>query len=417
MANRYLLARAALSLSLFSALLGSTAPSPLYPIYIAQLGLDASMATAIFAIYALGTLGALFLAPKLMMRLRDQRSLVISGLALTAAGAIVFAASHSVVMMLLGRLLCGAGTGFVTGMASAALFELAPARGKKLAATIATLAFTGGAAGGPLITSAALSADLAPLITPFVCIAVMALLSFLGLLVAKWPEPGRTALVEDGDTGPAPAAVPAGAGPALGPSVALFRLACLGVATAWMIGSILMAAGANLGLHLFDLHSASVAGLIPALFQLFAGIGQALFGRLHTLRAILLGVIGIVLVQVILLFASFGAHGAVLMAMMPIYGLFYGAAFVGALGLANIAAEPDQRGRYISGFYTVGYLSNAIPSLGFGILIDKLGMAAAFYALSAVLIALAIIAGAMALTYLRGRVPGLQTQIQGAAGL
>ena len=50
MMGRNLLARASLALAIFSALLGSTAPSPLYPLYIEEFGLSRLMTTAIFAI-------------------------------------------------------------------------------------------------------------------------------------------------------------------------------------------------------------------------------------------------------------------------------------------------------------------------------------------------------------------------------
>lgn len=390
--TNYLLARIACALAIFSALLGSTAPSPLYPVYIARFGLTQFAATAVFAAYAVGTLGALFLVPRLLRYTGDHKSILMSGLAFTAAGALIFAAAHVEWLLFLGRFLNGAGTGVVAGLASTALIELAPLAGRRLAATVATLAFTGGAAAGPVITSAALATNVAPTVAPFLAITVVTLLSFLCMLLSRWPEPGEQGYGVDASdiaTQGTPDTI-------LGPAPALFRLACLSIAVAWMIGSVLMALGANLGIEVYHLGSASVAGLIPALFQLFAGIGQAVWGRTESLRAIAYGAAGIVLTQIALVLAAPGAHGLVLMLAMPLCGFFYGALFVGALALAGAAAPPRHRAAYIARFYTVGYLSNAVPTVGLGLLTDTIGLGDAFYVFSAVLLGLAALTVALA---------------------
>ncbi|WP_102222893.1 MFS transporter [Acidimangrovimonas sediminis] len=400
---RYLLARFASALALFSALLGSTAPSPLYPIYIDRFGLSHFMATAIFAVYAIGTLGALAVVPRIMRYFGDRCRILMVGLALTAAGTMLFAVSSVEWTLFLGRFLNGAGTGVVAGVASTALVELAPAAGRRLAATLATLAFTGGAASGPLITSAALALNLAPTVTPFLVIAVIALAAFLGLLLSRWPgadeiagrdaPAGRAAEgAAEGTADDRSEARPDAASEAASDSAlpGLFVLSCLAITIAWMIGSVLMAVGANLGLEVYRLASASVAGLIPALFQLFAGLGQAVCGRYSGLRTVGWGALGIVLAQVTLVLAAPGAHGAVLVFAMPFCGFAYGAAFVGGLSLASATTDPDRRASRISRFYTVGYLSNAVPTVSFGILTDAVGLANAFYIFSAVLIALGL---------------------------
>lgn len=47
--------------SIAAVLLGGTVPSPLYPFYVATLGLIPFLITVVFAVYALGTLAALVL--------------------------------------------------------------------------------------------------------------------------------------------------------------------------------------------------------------------------------------------------------------------------------------------------------------------------------------------------------------------
>lgn len=392
--------------------MGSTAPSPLYPLYLEMLGLSHLAGTAIFAIYALGTLASLLAAARLGPRIRDLRRLILPGLAATAAGALVFAQAGSVEMLLAGRLLSGLGTGAVTGMATAALYDLSPARRRGRAAALATLAFTGGAAGGPLLASAALALDVAPTAAPFLAIVAVAACAAAGLVIGAWPAAPRGDALDQAaaheieardlaDEAPVPSAHGAGPG---AEARAAYRLACLAVAAAWMLGSALMALGADIASDLFGMGSAGMAGLMPALFQLFAGIGQAASGRARPRSALVAGLAGIVAAQAAMALAAPGGHAPALLLAMPAAGLAYGAAFVGALSLAGAAAPAERRARLIAGFYVVGYLGNALPTLAMGLAIDRVGLGPAFTAFSLVLSLLCLLGVAAALRF-RAPVP------------
>lgn len=391
-ATHFRLARFGCALAIFAALLGSTAPSPLYPIYIQTLGLKETTATAIFGIYAVGTLVALFVTGRLGRWAVDRRRVILPALMVTAAGALIFAVADNVAWLFVGRFLNGVGTGAITGLASTALYELAPAHKKRSGPVLATLAFTGGSAGGPLITSAMLAVGLAPTVAPFILIACMATLAWVTLALSAWPS----AHANGAESAPIEPTDDKG-------SMSLFALGCLGVATAWMLGSVLMAVGANLGTNLYGLRDAAIAGLIPALFQIFAGVGQVVWGRVVSRRAMLIGFVGVIVAQVALALAAPSANGGLMMMIMPVHGFFYGALFVGALGQASAAAPPSRRARFVSRFYIVGYLSNVLPSLAMGMLIDGLGMASAFYLFSLTLITTAIIGVMVAVRLGRSR--------------
>lgn len=411
--SSYLLARSSCALGIFAALLGSTAPSPLYPLYVRQMQLSHAMGTAVFATYAFGTLFALALTARIGTRVRDLRQLIVPGLLVTAAGAALFAVAHDVVLLIIGRFFNGLGTGIVTGMASVALYDLAPPKGKALAAAVATLVFTGGAAGGPLLSSAALALDVAPTLIPFLIIVAIALIACAGLFKCQWPSrPARTPAtkaakeskesMDAGDAGE-------GVGASRGTSWAFYGLACFAVAVAWMVGSTLMAIGADLGQTIFVLGDASLAGLIPALFQLFGGIGQAVCSKVHPVKAIGIGLAGMLLIQIAQVGAAWGVHGSIVLGLMSMDGFMYGVAFVGALGLASSAVAPDQRERLISGFYIVGYLANAIPSLLMGVLIDQTSLGTAYYVFSGVMVVLAACAVGLAGRLVKRKLPSRQT--------
>ncbi|WP_157982157.1 MFS transporter [Oceanicella sp. SM1341] len=390
----YLLGRSSCALAIFAALLASTTPSPLYPVYIRQLGLDQSAGTTIFSIYAVGTLLALFLSPRLDRRVSDRRQTLLPALLVTAAGAVIFALADSMWMLMLGRLLSGLSTGMITSTASAALFDLDTPEKRGRAATVSTVAFTGGAAFGPCLASAALAAGVAPLVTPFACIALVAAIAFVGLACAAWPK--RAAPV------PAPAIGAAAAPASARQGLRLFRLACLSVGVAWMLGSMLMALGVSVATDLFGLQVQALAGLMPALFQLSGGIGQVLASRFRALDAILFGTLGLALLQILAALGALAGVPLVFVLAMPLCGLCYGAAFVGGAALVNETAPPGQHAARISRFYVVGYLANAIPTFLLGFLIDGIGLGPAFYVFSAVLSTVAFLAAGIARSRRRG---------------
>lgn len=397
---RYLLARLSCALAIFAALMASTTPSPLYPIYIAEWGLRPSAGTSIFAIYAVGTLISLALSGWLDGRTRDRRQVILPALVLTAAGAILFALASQVWMLLLGRFLSGLATGLITGTASAAIHALSRPERRQRAAAVSTVVFTAGAASGPCLSSAALATGIAPLVSPFVVIALTAALAFLGLALAPWP---RRVLAG------ARAAATAAADPErISPEFRrrLYLLSCLAITTAWTLGSMLMATGVSLATDLFGLHVQAVAGLIPALFQLFAGIGQMAFSRTRPLSAILTGALALGLLQVVIVLGAITGTGLIFILAMPLCGLFYGAAFVGGASLVNATSTPADIGRRIAVFYVVGYLSNAIPTFVMGFLINSYGLATSFDLFSVLMVVIATLATLLALR-LRPRSLGL----------
>ncbi|WP_158967185.1 MFS transporter [Chachezhania sediminis] len=380
----YLLGRISAAVAIFAAILASTTPSPLYPVYIAEWGLAPSAGTTIFATYAIGTLATLLLSGRLNSLVRDRRAILLPGLVMTALGAILFAMADNLAMLLIGRLMSGVSTGLITGTASALLHDLDRPDKRGRAATIATVAFTGGAFAGPCVSSLALGIDLAPLVTPFLVIAGTAMAAFIGLSLAAWPRSGA-ACIPAKEPATEPAAEPAPMDlsdlPGLLPGTTarqIFRLSCLGIGVAWGVGSMMMAVGVSVASDVFHVGWVVLAGLVPALFQLLAGIGQVLGGRIRGLTALLIGFSGLAVLQALIGFGAVWGLTGLFLLSVPLAGLAYGATFVGGAALVNQTSEPSQLGRRISGFYVVGYLSNMIPTFIAGLLIDRYGLLPVF---------------------------------------
>ncbi|MXN17846.1 MFS transporter [Pseudooceanicola sp. GBMRC 2024] len=388
----FFLGRVSCALAIFAALMASTTPSPLYQVYITQWQLPQSAGTTIFATYAIGTLLSLLLSGWLDARTSDRRQILLPALIVTACGALLFAVASQVWMLLVARFMSGFSTGLITSTASAAIFALSPGAQKARAATISTIAFTGGAAAGPCLSSAALATHFAPLVSPFICIALFAAVAFLGLSLSSWPRQSASSAATTRSTGPEVA-------PALRRN--LFVLSCLAIATAWMLGSLLMAMGVTLATDLFGLQIHALAGLLPAIFQLFAGLGQMLSSRLKPLNAILAGTAVLALLQLMTLGAALGGLTAFFILAMPLCGLFYGAAFVGGASLVNATSAPETLARRIATFYVVGYLSNAVPTYIMGLLVDRFGLSSAFEIFTLAFVIFGLVAATMALVLRR----------------
>src|SRR5690606_5581345 len=126
--NSQTLRRRLVALGLTSAVVGSSTPIPLYPIYRAELGLDTFTMTLIFVVYVVAVLGALLSSGKALARFDTPHRLLAPALLIVAAGALIMSQAHSLAWLLAGRILAGLGTGCATVAANAALVELAPQR-------------------------------------------------------------------------------------------------------------------------------------------------------------------------------------------------------------------------------------------------------------------------------------------------
>jgi MFS family permease len=167
-----------------TAMLGTTLPTPLYVIYQARWHFSSAVVTVIFAVYAAGVLAALLLAG----RSSDQagrKPVLASALGASALSTVVFILAANVGVLLVARILSGLSAGLMTGTATAALTELAPA--SRRASLVATTANMGGLGLGPLI--AGLFAQYAPHHpTTLVFEVYLALLAAAGLCLLFVPE-------------------------------------------------------------------------------------------------------------------------------------------------------------------------------------------------------------------------------------
>src|SRR5699024_1520755 len=131
-------------------MLGTTLPTPLYPIYGDAFGLSPLMITVIYAVYAIGVIGGLLVFGNLSDRI-GRRYILIPGVLLSAVSALMFLFAPGLTFLYIGRVLSGLYAGFFTSTATATLVNLAPQPKQAKASMIASGVNMLGLGLGPLL--------------------------------------------------------------------------------------------------------------------------------------------------------------------------------------------------------------------------------------------------------------------------
>lgn len=366
-------------------MLGTTLPTPLYPIYRAELGLSELTVTIIFAVYAAGVIVALVLFGNLSDEIGRRRTL-LPGLACSALSAIAFVLAAGLPLILAGRVLSGLSAGLFTGAATGALVDLAPDGDGDRASLVASVVNIGGLALGPVLAGVLSQYAGAPLRLAFWVDLALLLPAAVGLWLLAEPvegaeerpvriRPTRLGVPDEARAVFVPAAIAAFAG-----------FAVLGLFTA--VAPAFLSEVLDIGNH-------AVTGL--AVLAVFGSstLGQAVGRGLSSDRALPLGcallIAGMAMLAVALSAASLG----LLLAGGAVAGFGRGMAFAAGLAAVNEAAPAERRAGTASSYFVVAYGAISIPVIGIGLLArasDLVEAGTVFAAIDAVLAAAAIAA-------------------------
>jgi len=342
-------------LAFFVAMVGTTLPTPLYPLFEQRYSFGPLLVTVIFAIYAFGVIAGLVLFGNLSDQL-GRKPVLLFGLVISAASAILFLLAGSLAPIYVGRIVSGVSAGIFTGTATAYVIDLAPDGRRRFASFVAVFANLGGLGTGTLLSGLLAQWVPHPLRIPFAVDLVLVAAATAGLLLAPETVSRGASSFRLQRLG-VPAEV-----------AGIFVRASLAGAAAFAVSGIFGSVAPEflgLGLHR---HSPALAGLLVFVLFVMSVSGQALVVRLPNALEVGCGLLvgGVGLLAVALAADSIEA----LFASAAVGGLGQGVIVGG--GLASIAerAPAERRGETASSFFVVLYLGLSIPVIAAGVAIN-----------------------------------------------
>ena len=344
-------------------MLGSTLPTPLYPIYTREFGYTSAVITVIFATYAIGVLLALILIGRLSDEL-GRRPVLVAGLGLSAASAAVFVAGGTLPYLLVGRLLSGLSAGIFTGTATAALADLAPP-GRRMVATVTAAATNLGGLGLGTLLSGVL-ADVAPepLRLPYLADLVL-IAPGIGLLL-RIPEPAKDAR---GRFRPRPLHF------RLPKQVrGVFAQAATAGFVAFAVSGLFGAVVPTFLTVLLHQRSHALSGATVTLLFAASTLGQVAVVRMSPRRGLPVAT-ALLVAGALLVGAAVAAESlALLLLAATVSGLGQGLCIGSGIQALHATTPPERRGEVDSTYFVVLYVALALPIIGVGLAVQAAGL-------------------------------------------
>lgn len=335
-------------------LAGSSAPTPLYPLYQAEWGFSALSITVIFGVYAIAVLAALLLFGRLSDHV-GRRPVLLVAIVVQVLAMGVFMGAEGLGALLTARVIQGLSAGAAIAAVGAGLLDLDKRRGAVANAVSPPM---GTALGGIM---AGLTVSLLPAPAVLVYLLFGAIFFAQGVAVLRMKETFRPR---------------AGALASLRPQFSFSRgtrapllRAAPAIIASWTVVGFFASLGPALLKSVLGTNSALLSGLV--LFVMAGSGGAAVLLLQHqapraAMRTGAAGLaIGLLLVAValslqwpLLFFAGLIATGA-----------GFGSGFQGAVRSVMAEAHADERAGVLSVIFVIAYLAMGLPVMGAGYLL------------------------------------------------
>ena len=341
-------------------MLGTTLPTPMYALYAEKMHFAVFTTTVIFAIYAIGVLGALLVFGRWSDAI-GRRPILLAGALLALMSAVVFLLAEDTSVLLIGRVLSGLSAGIFTGTATAAVVEAVPPERRDRAGAVATIANIGGLGAGTLLAGILVQYAPHPLYLSYVVHIVLVVLAIVAVLLA--PETsGRTASI-----GFQRLSVPAEARP-------IFVIAATAAFAGFAVMGLYTATAPSFVSGVMGIGSHAVAGAVASSIFIASAVAQLAAGRLSPERAVAIGCAILVLGMVILAAALHLASLAGLILAAVVAGVGQGISFSRGLTAIIEHTPADRRAEVSSTYFVVAYVALSIPVVGLGFAAQHLGL-------------------------------------------
>jgi MFS family permease len=183
-----------------------------------------------------------------------------------------------------------------------------------------------------------------------------------------------------------------------------FVAGALGVSTAYAVGSVFLALGAQVAGELLHSSNALVDGAVIAISAVAIGVVAILARRVPPRWALGVGPVAILLGMAFLVIAGVAQSMVWFVAASIVTGAGYSLMYAGGLGIITATAPAHHRAGVISAAFTVGYLVQAAVALALGAIATGTGLLVAIELGAVVLVVLAAVAGIVANLRTRRRV-------------
>jgi MFS family permease len=339
-------------------LMGSSAPTPLYPVYQAMWGFSSATVTEVFASYVLVLLAALLVFGRLSDHI-GRKPVILAAVAMQVVAMAVFAGAHGVAALYAGRILQGIATGAAIAAVGAGMLDLDRARGT-IANAIAPAIGTalGGFVSGLLV-------HYLPAPTHLVYGVLAAIYLLQGLGIALLPEPGQRR---------------AGAWASLKPQLATpeaarapLRMAAPILVAGWALAGFYASLGPGLIHRVFGFDASLGGGFALFLLAGSAGVTVLALKDLQPLRLMRIGAAALATGMAGVLWAlSAQQPGSFLLAAI-LAGIGFGAGFQGGVRSVIATASPAQRAGVLSVVFVVAYVAMGLPAVIAGLVAAATG--------------------------------------------
>ncbi len=361
-------------------IMGNNIPAPLYPVYQGLWHFSTGMLTVVFAVVAVGVFPALlFLGP--LSDVRGRRPVLLLGVALALAGAVVFMLAQGVAWLIVARLLQGLAFGALSGTATATLTELEPQGSVQRAALVATVAIVSSQAIAPLLSGTLAQYAPLPTMLVYLVLAVLLVPALLGIWTI--PETVKTAGASS-------------SAPRLGVPRAIrrpFTLASVAVFSAFGTVGLISALGPSLASTLLHVQNRAVGGLVVFALLGTSALTQILCRTWPLRRNLVVGLIAMIVGLIVFVGALPLETLTVFLFGIVLTGFGQGLTYLGSQELVSSIVTAQQRGEVFSVFNLVVYLGASAAALGVGFGAGLLGFYQATVTVVSVICVLALIAG------------------------
>jgi MFS family permease len=358
-------------------MIGTTLPTPLYPLFEKRYAFGGLMVTVIFAVYAFGVIAGLLLFGNLSDEI-GRKPVLLLGLAFSAASALLFLFAGALAPIFAGRVVSGLSAGVFTGTATAMLVDLAPGGRRRLATLVAVVVNLGGLGLGALLAGLLADYCTSPLRLPFIVDLGLLVPAVLGLLVTPETVERRAFRFR-----PQRLRVPSEV------RGVFVRGAAAGFGSFAVAGVFSSVAPVFLGQILGRTSHALAGGVVFILFSASI-VGQLGLRRLSDRRALVFGC-ALLAGGVGLLALALGVESlAALLASAAVVGVGQGLVIGAGLAAINQRAPIEHRAETASSFFVVLYVGLSVPVIGVGLAANAWSLRGAGIAFSAAVAALVL---------------------------